>query len=236
MATYVMTDIHGMYELFKQMLDKINFSPSDNLVILGDNVDRGPDSMAVLEHINKHPNIESLIGNHELMMMNDMLNLGYPRRSVGDWYANGGRETLHDFLKYSEKHSEDKALELLRTCFDWKYHKFLTVNGRQFLCIHAGYYMAGTKRYKEHYKGDPNLMLAETSDIEKVWVREDFYLRRGLPGITTIFGHTPTKNLHGEFKVWYDPVHKDKINLDCGAAYGGYLACLRLDDMKVFYV
>lgn len=42
MATYVMTDIHGMYDSFKQMLDKINFTPSDYLLILGDNVDRGP--------------------------------------------------------------------------------------------------------------------------------------------------------------------------------------------------
>jgi len=236
MATYVMTDIHGMYDSFKQMLDKINFTPSDYLLILGDNVDRGPNSMALLEHIHNNPNIESLMGNHELMMLNDMCKLGYPRHEVGDWYANGGRETLRDFLTYSEKHGEEKALEVLNSCREWKYYKLLTVNGRKFLCIHAGYYMAGAKHYQEHYNGDPETMLAETSDIEKIWVRGDFYLRRGLPGITTIFGHTPTKNLHGEFKVWYDPVYEDKINLDCGAAYGGHLACLRLDDMKVVYV
>lgn len=236
MATYVMTDIHGMYDSFKQMLDKINFTPSDYLLILGDNVDRGPNSMALLEHIHNNPNIESLMGNHELMMLNDMFKLGYPRNEVGDWYANGGRETLRDFLTYSEKHGEEKALNLLKTCLRWKFHKFLTVNGRKFLCVHAGYYMAGLKRYQEYYKSDPEVLLADTSDIEKVWMREDFYWRRGLPGITTLFGHTPTQNLHGSPKIWHDPHYNDKIDLDCGVAYGGKLSCLRLDDMQEFYV
>jgi len=51
MATYVMTDIHGEYDKLMKMLDKIKFSSADNLLILGDNVDRGPKNMAVLEFI-----------------------------------------------------------------------------------------------------------------------------------------------------------------------------------------
>jgi hypothetical protein len=44
------------------------------------------------------------------------------------------------------------------------------------------------------------------------------------------------EHLLGELKIWHDPVYEDKINLDCGAAYGEHLACLRLDDMQEFYV
>ena len=41
--TYVMSDIHGMAHLLKQMLEKIRFSDEDQLYILGDMIDRGPD-------------------------------------------------------------------------------------------------------------------------------------------------------------------------------------------------
>ena len=41
--TYVMSDIHGMSHLLKEMLEKIRFSAEDRLYILGDMIDRGPD-------------------------------------------------------------------------------------------------------------------------------------------------------------------------------------------------
>lgn len=38
-------------------------------------------------------------------------------------------------------------------------------------------------------------------------------------------------------KIWYDTDNNDKIGIDCGASFpNGQLACLRLDDMKEFYV
>ena len=40
---YVMSDIHGCYEKYRQMLDLIRFCEEDTLYILGDVVDRGPD-------------------------------------------------------------------------------------------------------------------------------------------------------------------------------------------------
>jgi serine/threonine protein phosphatase 1 len=40
--TYVIADIHGCYEQYKALLEKINFSASDTLYVLGDVIDRGP--------------------------------------------------------------------------------------------------------------------------------------------------------------------------------------------------
>lgn len=40
--TYVMSDIHGCYREYREMLEKIVFSDADTLYILGDVVDRGP--------------------------------------------------------------------------------------------------------------------------------------------------------------------------------------------------
>ena len=55
--TYVMSDIHGCYDKYVKVLEKINFSEGDILYILGDVVDRGPNGMKVLLNIAEHKNI-----------------------------------------------------------------------------------------------------------------------------------------------------------------------------------
>ena len=71
MALYVMSDIHGEYDMFLEILEKIKFdSEKDLLYILGDIFDRGPKPLEVLEYIVTHKNIELILGNHEQMFMN----------------------------------------------------------------------------------------------------------------------------------------------------------------------
>ena len=62
---YVMSDIHGCYDEFQEMLDKINFSLSDTLYVLGDCVDRGKEPIKVLLDCLLSDNIKLLCGNHE---------------------------------------------------------------------------------------------------------------------------------------------------------------------------
>lgn len=62
---YVMSDIHGCYELYRKMLEKISFSKEDTLYILGDVVDRGTDGMKVLLDIAERENVILLRGNHD---------------------------------------------------------------------------------------------------------------------------------------------------------------------------
>ena len=63
--TYVMSDIHGCYDKYVEMLAKIEFSTEDRLYILGDVVDRGSNGMKVLLDIAKHNNIILFMGNHD---------------------------------------------------------------------------------------------------------------------------------------------------------------------------
>ena len=51
MSIYVMSDIHGCYDEFMQMLDLISFSDYDELWIVGDVCDRGPKSMELLQKL-----------------------------------------------------------------------------------------------------------------------------------------------------------------------------------------
>ena len=64
---YCVSDIHGEYDKFMRLLEKIHFSDSDVLYVLGDVFDRGPHPIQVLFEMMKHPNIIPIVGNHELM-------------------------------------------------------------------------------------------------------------------------------------------------------------------------
>ena len=69
MATYVMSDIHGEYEKFMEVLEKINLSDSDTLYVLGDILDRGPHPIQVMQKLMSMENAVCLVGNHELMAL-----------------------------------------------------------------------------------------------------------------------------------------------------------------------
>ena len=69
MATYVMSDLHGEYDLYRQMLKKIRFSDRDTLNVIGDVVDRGEKPIEILQDMMMRPNVFPLIGNHEVMAL-----------------------------------------------------------------------------------------------------------------------------------------------------------------------
>ena len=62
-------DIHGCYKEFEDLLDKLDLRKDDRLVLLGDLINRGPDSGRVVELAREHATA-SLLGNHELRQLN----------------------------------------------------------------------------------------------------------------------------------------------------------------------
>ena len=69
MATYVMSDIHGEYDMFMEVLQKIQFREDDTLYILGDVLDRGPHPIKTLLKLMEMPNVICMVGKHELMAL-----------------------------------------------------------------------------------------------------------------------------------------------------------------------
>ena len=66
MSAYVMSDIHGCYDEFQLMLEKIGFSNDDQLIMAGDYIDRGSKSLDMLKWIESCPeNALLLRGNHD---------------------------------------------------------------------------------------------------------------------------------------------------------------------------
>ena len=62
---YVISDIHGCYKEYKELLEKIHFGETDELYVLGDVVDRGPEPMKVLQDMMLRPNVYPILGNHD---------------------------------------------------------------------------------------------------------------------------------------------------------------------------
>ena len=211
---YVMSDIHGDLAKFNKMLKLINFSKDDHLYVLGDMVDRGDYPITVLLKCLSTENITPLLGNHEQMMIE------YIDDSREDnWLHNGGNITYDQFygMEPSSRQELERRIRALLT------HITIDVGERKFVLVHAGVMTS--------LDGD----VWETQNKEfMVWARSEFYSHTYVnENQTVIFGHTPTKKLHGKHVIWRGV---NKICIDCGAVYGGKLACLRLNDMEEFYV
>ena len=63
-----MSDLHGQFVLLQLMLNKIQFTDEDELYILGDIMDRGPNSIDIYYFVKAMPNVHMIKGNHEIMM------------------------------------------------------------------------------------------------------------------------------------------------------------------------
>ena len=81
---YAMSDLHGCYDKYKNMLEKINLSENDTLYILGDVVDRGKDGIKILLDIMKRKNIVPLLGNHDFTAYSVLKHSH--KENKPDWY------------------------------------------------------------------------------------------------------------------------------------------------------
>ena len=117
-ATYVISDIHGQYDMFIELLDKIKLKDTDTLYILGDVLDRGPHPIKTLRKLMEMPNAICLVGNHELMALEclDFLMKEITDMSIEEldeemldnlvtWQYNGSKSTIDEF---SQLDSESK--------------------------------------------------------------------------------------------------------------------------------
>ena len=67
---YAISDIHGCYDKYMAMLEKIGFSDDDTLYVLGDVVDRGEDGIRVLFDMLERENVIPIKGNHDYLALN----------------------------------------------------------------------------------------------------------------------------------------------------------------------
>ena len=98
---YAIADIHGCCQTFRALLERLRIERSDSLYLLGDYIDRGPNSRGVLDTImNLDCRVVALRGNHEDMWLRASEPSDDPVRSAAHfslWMQNGGQATLKSF-------------------------------------------------------------------------------------------------------------------------------------------
>lgn len=233
---FVTSDIHGNWEKYKALLDKLPLTnPENTLYILGDFIDRGNDGCKILLDTMQRPNIVPVLGNHELTaaiclpwILQEVTdqNLSELREdqfaALQEWILNGGTPTLRELKKLSI--SKRKAiLEYIR---EMDVYIEVEAGGRSFLLTHAGLnHFVPNKPFNEYELTD---YLFGRSILE-----QEFYSDKFL-----VYGHTPTQILYkqlGESPTNDIIFYKSQIAIDCGCGFGGPLGCLCLDTMESFY-
>ena len=231
--TLVMSDIHGELEMFERLLADVKYDYNqDQLILLGDYVDRGPNPKKVLDKVItlKAQGALVLKGNHEDMMIKALTT--NDERTWKNWVnRNGGDKTLKS---YGFKENEFTVLEeevfIKPALFSEELAEHLefiqnldhSIELEDTIFVHAGVH--------------PKTPLAETDPYILMWIREEFH--KGYSGDkTVVFGHTTTKNFHSDpenHSVFFG--NNRIIGIDGGAVYGGQLNCLELPKRAVHYV
>ena len=225
--TYVVSNIHGNYEKFKQLLSDIRFKDSDVMYILGDMVDYGEDPIGLICDVSMRYNVLPILGEAdynalELLTALDKMLLGSAPdgdalTKMAEWMANGGATTIEGF-KALDADMREGVIDYLS---DMALYEEVSVGGKDYLLVHAGI-----------SDFDPDASLDD-------YMPEDFISsplspdERYFDGVTVIVGHIPTSELGGSNRIFYG---ESSIHIDCGAAFDGALGCLRLEDGKEFYV
>lgn len=231
---YVMSDIHGNSARFNSVMEQINLQSDDTLYVLGDVIDRFPDGIRILRKLMGMSNVKMLRGNHELMMLR-AISVPYEQLTSEEqymnkyflrmWYNNGGWVT-HDYIKRIRKSVRQEVFDYLQA-LPLEYD--LEVNGVHYKLTHAAPVDLYPRFERTFHRMEDYV----------AWVRIPMdYKHEG--DYILIHGHTPTNHyqLNSPTEIWQG---YKRINIDCGAGYDcGWsenyrLACLRLDDLKVFY-
>ena len=223
--TYILSDVHGEYELFLRLMEKVKFSCGDTLISCGDMIEKGKHSVRLLKLLFSMQSAVLLAGNHE-----------------------------YDFLKYYWSLMRDArefslVLEKLQRYFpddgdllDWD-----TVDRLEslpyfhetddFLCVHAGVPL--TK--------DGHMLPLDLATCEQLVYDRTFKDPWVLPkaGKCVFFGHTPTINLGLAPKIVCYPREGAKgnkvadfykVHLDTGTWLSGILGCFCVETCVTFYV
>lgn len=226
---YVVSNLHGNYTKFKQLLKTIAFKDTDLMYVLGDIVDYGDESMELVGDLSVRCNVYPIVGEHDytavkmLSGFEKMLESGEdPDKKfisqMNDWMQDGGESTLSSFRTLDAEMREG----IIDYLSDMTLFEETEAGGKKYLLVHAG--ISGFKPGIDLDTLKPKAFFSQPLDLTKKYFDD----------VTVVVGHVPTTEENGGCgRIFYG---NGSINIDCGEARGGTVGCLRLDDLKEFYV
>ncbi|MBD3107481.1 serine/threonine protein phosphatase [Bacillus sp. AGMB 02131] len=221
---FVISDIHGCYEPFMKLLE--NWNPEMELIILGDVINRGKDSLKVVQQLIKlkglyREKVKIIKGNHEDMFLDF---LDSPVGNGRKFDMVGGGETIISFAgddAIMKRNIEDIARVVRQRAereIDFIRNLPLYYAFGEVLFVHAGI-DAATKDWRQ--APDKDFMWYDMMPVDE-----------NKTGLTIVFGHTPTRILHQDRinnDVW---VSEDGsyIGIDGGYIFGGQMNAIIIDE------
>lgn len=232
--TYVMSDLHGMYDKYMAMLEKISFSEDDILYLLGDVVDRGDRPVDILLDMMGRANVYPIMGNHDIYAKSVLkkLNVTITEENyntqidnnlimgIVTWMQDGGTSTIKQFKNLDK----EKRRQVLNYFNEFSLAEAIDVGEKTFILVHAGLNNFRKDKKLREYTGD-ELLLGRPNPDKKLFDDDSIYV---------VMGHTPTPTFTGKPEIY---IRNNNIFIDCGACSSkGRLGCLCLDSMEEFYV
>ncbi len=219
---YAISDIHGNYRTFLRALDHLQLAPNDTLFLLGDYVDKGPDSRQLINHIQALQadgyQINCLLGNHELYMLR-ALEAQSLETDFFQWLKAGGDTTFPNYTQGAEAKNFHPDLD---QHIEWMRSLPALIELEDYWLVHAGF----------NFRAPDFLMDYNAMLFIRHWYGDLDASR--LEGKAIIHGHTPMPksavSRQADTKIHKLPV----FNIDAGCFFHregyGHLAVFDLDD------
>lgn len=213
---FAIGDIHGCFNSLKELIEnKIQLQKSDKLILLGDYIDRGPNSKEVIDYIidlqNNDYDIVTLLGNHESMLVDAYNN----ESSISKWIQNGGSETLKSFEINSLKNMDSKYLNFFNSLK-------LYFELDEYLFVHAGFNDELKNPFVDKYS--------------MLWKSRERYFNPLLTNRIIIHGHSPVS-----IKTCEEQIKNNSkvINIDAGCVYSntdfGKLVAIEIKSRTILF-
>ena len=228
MRTYAIGDIHGCSALLAELLILIEEDVAarepmlNRLVILGDFIDRGPDSAEIIElfmSLDGRSNVVILKGNHEATMADA---LDGDASAMEAWLDHGGGKTLESyglFLSANDTWDFRAVINAAREAvpapvMNWLRSRPCSLASGEYFFVHAGV--------------RPGIPLAKQSDDDLLWIRDEFTSTDDSYGAVVVHGHTIYEN-----GVSFRP---NRIGVDTGAYRTGRLSAVGIEGEDVWTI
>lgn len=202
--TFAIGDIHGCDVAFEKLLDLLQLNSDDTLVVLGDVIDRGPDSarvVSMLLNLQQHCELVYILGNHEQMML-EALEDGL-RGSM--WMMHGGEPTLASYGGAVEE---------------------IPPNHIDFLASGLAYWETETEIYV-HANLDPTVELDSQDEDFLRWTHLKGTESPHPSGRRVICGHTPQPN-------GLPSIRDGWVCIDTFAYGGMYLTAVDMETNEIY--
>lgn len=227
---YAIGDIHGHLDKLVELhgwidRDQTKFGEGP-IVHVGDFTDRGPDSKGVLDYLIEGKaagkNWSFLKGNHDRMMslyLQDVPERDHRLRAEYEWTHPrlGGLETLQSYgidIRLDGAGLHRASLDTVpQSHIDFLNDLPTKAEFDGILIVHAGI--------------RPGVPLAQQTEDDLIWIRDEFHFSRASHGPLIIHGHTPVEDVFH---------YGNRVNIDTGVAYGGPLSAVVWQDGEIWRV